>query len=36
MKTSDFAGRELLLETYRGAAEEHYRFYSFGDCMLSL
>lgn len=29
-----FAGRELVLEAYRKAAEERYRFYSFGDAML--
>ena len=31
VKTSDFPGRELLLETYRVAAEEHYR---LRDCMI--
>ena len=29
-----FAGRELTLEAYRHAVKEHYRFYSYGDCML--
>ena len=29
-----FAGREFLLEAYRHAVEERYRFYSYGDCML--
>jgi S-adenosylmethionine:tRNA ribosyltransferase-isomerase len=30
---SAFAGRELILETYRHAVEARYRFYSYGDCM---
>lgn len=29
-----FAGREHVLEAYRHAVEEKYRFYSYGDCML--
>lgn len=29
-----FAGRELVLEAYRMAVKERYRFYSYGDCML--
>lgn len=29
-----FAGRELILEAYRHAVRERYRFYSYGDCML--
>jgi S-adenosylmethionine:tRNA ribosyltransferase-isomerase len=29
-----FAGTELTLAAYRHAVEEHYRFYSYGDCML--
>ncbi|MBI4600976.1 MAG: tRNA preQ1(34) S-adenosylmethionine ribosyltransferase-isomerase QueA [Planctomycetes bacterium] len=33
---SAFAGRELVLETYREAVREGYRFYSFGDAMLVL
>jgi S-adenosylmethionine:tRNA ribosyltransferase-isomerase len=33
---SAFAGRELVLEAYRKAIEEQYRFYSYGDCMLIL
>ena len=28
------AGRERMLETYRAAAAERYRFYSYGDAML--
>ena len=34
MLVSAFAGRELILETYRAAVAEGYRFYSFGDAML--
>ena len=34
MLVSAFAGRELVLEAYRKAVEERYRFYSYGDCML--
>jgi S-adenosylmethionine:tRNA ribosyltransferase-isomerase len=29
-----FAGRDLVLEAYRQAVVESYRFYSYGDCML--
>ena len=29
-----FAGRDLVLEAYRQAVQNHYRFYSYGDCML--
>jgi S-adenosylmethionine:tRNA ribosyltransferase-isomerase len=29
-----FAGRELMLDCYREAIENQYRFYSYGDCML--
>jgi len=31
-----FAGRELILQAYREAIAEKYRFYSFGDAMLIL
>jgi S-adenosylmethionine:tRNA ribosyltransferase-isomerase len=31
-----FAGRELMLDCYREAISERYRFYSYGDCMLIL
>jgi S-adenosylmethionine:tRNA ribosyltransferase-isomerase len=31
---SAFAGRELILEAYRHAVEQQYRFFSYGDCML--
>jgi len=33
---SAFAGRSLVLEAYRHAVRETYRFYSYGDCMLIL
>ena len=29
-----FAGRELILESYRHAVREKYRFFSYGDSML--
>jgi S-adenosylmethionine:tRNA ribosyltransferase-isomerase len=31
---SAFAGRENILNAYRHAVSERYRFYSYGDCML--
>jgi len=31
---SAFAGRERILQAYKHAVEERYRFYSYGDCML--
>ena len=34
MLVSAFAGREFILEAYRTAVEERYRFFSFGDAML--
>ena len=33
---STFAGHELIMEAYRHAVAEKYRFYSYGDCMLIL
>ena len=36
MLVSAFAGRELILEAYRQAVAEKYRFFSYGDCMLIL
>src|SRR6266542_4508828 len=33
---SAFAGRDLILNAYRHAVSEGYRFYSYGDCMLIL
>jgi S-adenosylmethionine:tRNA ribosyltransferase-isomerase len=34
--TAAFAGTELILDAYRHAVREHYRFFSYGDCMLIL
>jgi len=34
MLISAFAGKELTFRAYRHAVENHYRFYSYGDCML--
>jgi S-adenosylmethionine:tRNA ribosyltransferase-isomerase len=31
-----FAGRDLMLDCYRQAISEEYRFFSYGDCMLIL
>ncbi len=36
MLVSAFAGRELVLEAYREAIRQKYRFYSYGDAMLIL
>ena len=36
MMMSAFAGREKMLEAYRVAIKEKYRFFSYGDCMLIL
>ena len=36
MMISAFAGREFVLEAYREAIRERYRFFSYGDCMLIL
>jgi len=36
MMVSAFAGREFVLDAYRRAVEEKYRFFSFGDAMLIL
>lgn len=36
MLVSAFAGCEKIMETYKTAVEEGYRFYSFGDVMLIL
>ena len=33
MLVSAFSGRERVLEAYRHAVEEKYRFFSYGDCM---
>lgn len=34
MLISALAGYDLIMETYREAVENNYRFFSFGDCML--
>jgi S-adenosylmethionine:tRNA ribosyltransferase-isomerase len=36
MLAAAFAGREFILEAYRRAVAEGYRFYSYGDAMLIL
>lgn len=36
MLVSAFAGRELVMEAYRQAVAEKYRFFSYGDAMLVL
>jgi S-adenosylmethionine:tRNA ribosyltransferase-isomerase len=36
MLVSAFAGRDFVLRGYEEAIHEHYRFYSYGDCMLIL
>jgi len=36
MLVSALAGRELILDTYRHAVEQRYRFFSYGDAMLIL
>ena len=33
MLVSAFAGRKQILAAYQHAVDEHYRFYSYGDCM---
>jgi S-adenosylmethionine:tRNA ribosyltransferase-isomerase len=34
MLVAAFSGRELILQAYREAISEKYRFFSYGDCML--
>ena len=36
MLVSAMAGREFVLDAYREAVREEYRFFSYGDCMLIL
>lgn len=36
MMVSALAGKERILEAYRIAVDENYRFFSYGDCMLIL
>jgi S-adenosylmethionine:tRNA ribosyltransferase-isomerase len=31
-----FAGRDRVMDAYRQAVQQRYRFYSYGDCMLLL
>lgn len=33
MLVSAFAGKDFVFEAYKKAVENHYRFYSYGDCM---
>jgi S-adenosylmethionine:tRNA ribosyltransferase-isomerase len=33
MLVSALAGKERVLEAYRHAVRQRYRFYSYGDCM---
>jgi S-adenosylmethionine:tRNA ribosyltransferase-isomerase len=30
---STFGGHELIMDAYRHAVRQRYRFYSYGDCM---
>lgn len=34
MMICSYAGKDLVMDAYRKAVEEKYRFFSFGDCML--
>jgi S-adenosylmethionine:tRNA ribosyltransferase-isomerase len=34
MLVSALAGREYMLDAYRHAVQERYRFFSYGDAML--
>ncbi len=36
MLVSAFAGHDLIMDAYRMAVKERYRFFSYGDCMLIL
>ena len=36
MLVSALAGRDFVLEAYRQAVAEQFRFFSYGDCMLIL
>ncbi len=36
MLVSALAGKDLIMEAYRQAVEQRYRFFSYGDCMLIL
>jgi S-adenosylmethionine:tRNA ribosyltransferase-isomerase len=34
MLVSAFGGHDLLMDAYRHAVQQRYRFFSYGDCML--
>ena len=34
MLISAFAGKDLIMEAYRQAVEQEYRFFSYGDAMM--
>jgi S-adenosylmethionine:tRNA ribosyltransferase-isomerase len=34
MLVSAFAGKTFILEAYKKAVQERFRFFSYGDCML--
>ena len=34
MMVSALVGREQIMDAYREAVRERYRFFSYGDCML--
>ena len=36
MLVAAFSGHELLMEAYKEAVKEKYKFLSYGDCMLIL
>jgi S-adenosylmethionine:tRNA ribosyltransferase-isomerase len=36
MLVSSFAGYDLVIDAYREAVRDRYRFFSYGDCMLIL
>ena len=36
MLTCAFGGRDLIMKAYQEAVEKKYRFYSYGDAMLTI
>jgi S-adenosylmethionine:tRNA ribosyltransferase-isomerase len=36
MLVSAFASKDLIMQAYKEAVRERYRFFSYGDCMLIL